>query len=98
VTTQSSTPDFRRAATREAAYLTGFLFFGLALLPVLIYFVGQLVFGDYGGLGYGDFYGTLSQKIRSGDWVAWFLVLSPYLGWQVVRGILLAWRYVGQRG
>lgn len=90
--TQSNPPAFRQLATKEVALLAGFLFFGLALMPVLIYLVGQAVFGAYGGLGYGDFYGTLSAKIRSGDWVAWFLVLSPYLGWQLFRATLFAWR------
>ena len=42
--------------------------------------------------GFAEFYGTLSGKIRSGDLVAWFLVLSPWLAWQVVRLALLGWR------
>jgi hypothetical protein len=83
---------FRQLATKEVALLTGFLFFGLVVMPVVIYFVGQTVFGTYGGLGYGDFFGTLSTKVRNGDYVAWFLVLSPYLGWQILRLLAFAWR------
>ena len=77
---------------KEVALLTGLLFFGLVLMPIAIYFVGQSVFGEYGGHGYGDFFGTLSAKLRSADRVAWFLVLSPYLVWQCLRLMALAWR------
>ncbi len=61
-------------------------------MPVVIYQVGQLVFGAYGGLGYGSFFGTLTGKVMRGDAVAWFLILSPYLGWQSLRLMIFAWR------
>ena len=77
---------------KEAAVLAGFLFCGLVLLPVVVWFVGKAVFGAYGGAGFADFYGTLSGKIRSGDPAAWFLVLSPWLAWQVVRLTVFGWR------
>jgi len=92
------TPDFRRLASIELALLAGLLFFGLVIMPVVIYFVGQAVFGNYGGLDYGSFFGTLISKIRSGDYVAWFLVLSPYIGWQILRILALAWRWSGHTG
>ena len=72
------------------------LFFGLVILPVAIWFVGDAVFGDYGGAGYGDFFGNLSIKIRSGNLVAWFLVLSPWLALQIVRIALAGWRHAGK--
>lgn len=85
----------RQVASKELALLTGLLFFGLVVLPVIIYNVGQSVFGAYGGLGYADFFGTLSAKIRGGDVFAWFLILSPYLGWQCLRLMIFAWRISG---
>lgn len=94
--TTTNPPDRRQLATKEIALLTGFLFFGLVILPIMVYFVGQSVFGTYGGIGYGDFFGNLSEKIRHGDLVAWFLVLSPYLGWQCLRLMIFAWRVSGQ--
>lgn len=97
MTKTSQPPEIRRIATKELALLTGFLFFGLAVMPFLIFTVGQAVFGTYGGSGYGDFFGTLSQKIRNGDGVAWFIVLSPYLGWQCLRLTALAWRLSGRQ-
>ena len=89
--------SLQKAITREAALLLGFLFLGLIVLPVAIYVVGQAIFGDYGGGSYGHFYSALSSRIRGGDAAAWFLVLSPYLGWQTLRLIGLGWRVAGRR-
>lgn len=88
--------SLKNTVRKEIALLTGLLFFGLVIMPVAIYWLGQGIFGDYGGQGYGDFFGTLSGKIRSGDAVAWFLVLSPYLVWQCLRLMALAWRMSGR--
>ena len=74
----------------------GLLFAGLVLLPIAIYVVGGEVFGDYGGAGFSDFFGVLSGKVRSGDTVAWFLVLSPYLVWQILRLTAFCWRLAGR--
>ena len=81
---------------KEAALFAGLLFAGLVLLPICIWFVGKSVFGAYGGAGYWEFFGTLSGKIRSGDLVAWFLVLSPWLVWQSIRLMAFGWRAVGK--
>lgn len=94
--TTTKPPALRQLATKEIALFTGLLFLGLVILPILIYFVGQSVFGAYGGVGYVDFFGTLGSKIRNGDIVAWFLILSPYLGWQCLRLMVFAWRFTGR--
>ena len=83
---------FKAVLQKEVALLTGLLFIGMVLVPVAIYMVGKAVFGEYGGQGFAHFYGTLSGKLRDGDTVAWFLVLSPYLAWQCLRLTALAWR------
>lgn len=77
---------------KEAAVFAVLLFVGLVILPIAVWFVGKAVFGAYGGTGYAEFFGTLSGKIRNGDPVAWFLVLSPWLVWQIVRLMFLGWR------
>ncbi len=87
----TSSPTIR-IVKKEALLFIGWLFFGLVLLPIGIWFVGKAVFGAYGGAGYVDFFGTLSGKIRSGDAVAWFLVLSPWLVWQILRLMVFGWR------
>ena len=85
--------NLRKTIRKEIGLLAGLLFFGLVLMPIAVYLVGQSIFGAYGGQGYGDFFGTLSEKIRAGDKVAWFLVLSPYLIWQCLRLTVRAWRF-----
>ena len=93
----SDNPSFLKKAIRKELGLFVFLLFvGLVLMPVAIFWVGQSLFGAYGGHGYGDFFGTISEKIRGGDGVAWFLVLSPYLVWQCLRLMALAWRHTGR--
>ena len=82
----------KQIALKEAALFFGLLFLGFVLMPIAIYLVGQDVFGDYSGYGYADFFGNLSAKIRAGELVAWFLVLSPYLAWQTLRLTILGWR------
>ena len=86
-----------KAVRKETGLLVAFLFLGLIVIPVAIYVVGQSIFGEYGGQGYGQFFGELSGRIRSGDRVAWFLVLSPYLGWQTLRLMLFGWRLTSRR-
>jgi hypothetical protein len=77
---------------KELALLAMMLFFGIAILPIAVWFVGDLVFSTYNGAGYMDFFGALGDKLRSGDPAAWFLVGSPWLGAQVVRLAALGWR------
>jgi len=77
---------------KEAALFAVMLFVGLVILPIAVWFVGKSIFGAYGGAGYSDFFGTLSGKIRNGDLVAWFLVLSPWLTWQCLRLMAFGWR------
>ncbi len=79
--------------THEAAYLFGLLFIGIVVLPIAVYQVGQFVFGGYDGAGYGDFYRTIAGKIRDGNLVAWFLVLSPYMVVQCLRLTVKSWRF-----
>ena len=94
--TTSKSPGFRQIATKELALLSSLLFVGLVLVPIAIFFVGQTVFGAYGGAGYSDFFATLGGKVRNGDFVAWVLILSPYLGWQCFRLTVIAWRMAGR--
>jgi hypothetical protein len=82
-----------RFLKKEVALLATMLFLGLVLLPIAIWFVGNAIFGTSGGTGYSDFFGSLSGKIRAGDPAAWFLVLSPWLGVQVVRLAVAGWRH-----
>lgn len=93
----SDSPFVARIVLRkEIGLFVGLLFFGLVVMPLAIYWVGEIVFGTYGGHGYFEFYGTISEKIRGGDGVAWFLVLAPYLVWQCLRLTAVTWRFLGR--
>jgi hypothetical protein len=90
--------SLRHIALRELCLFLCLLFIGMVVLPVSVFFVGDQVFGSYGGHGFSDFFGTISGKIRAGDKVAWFLILSPYLAWQTIRLTALFWRIIGRSG
>lgn len=80
---------------KEAASFAGLLFAGLAILPVSIYLVGNAVFGEYGAGTLADFYADLLGKFIAGEPAVWFLLLSPYLLWQLCRLTVLAFRRAG---
>lgn len=82
----------KQTAKKEAALLMGLLFLGFVVMPVAIFLVGEQFFGAYGGQGFGHFFGVISGKLRAGDTVAWFLILSPYLAWQISRLTVFGWR------
>lgn len=88
----TSPSTLRNRITRETALFVGLFFAGFVLLPIAVWLIGDALFGDYGGAGYQGFFSRLSAKIRAGDGVAWFLVLSPYLGVSVLRLMRWAWR------
>ena len=81
-----------RILRKEILLLAIFLLLGLVALPIAVYSVGQVIFGDYGGQGSWQFFLDLSGRVRSGEAAALFLVLSPYIGWQTLRLIGLGWR------
>lgn len=79
---------------KELAYFLFFTLFGLVPFPMLIYAVGIAIFGSYGGTGPGDFLSEISGEFRSGDIAMIFLVLSPYIFWNIVRATRLILRRV----
>lgn len=70
---------------REALLLLGSLLFGLLLLPVLVFAVGQGIFGEFAGGGLWAFFAGIHGMLRSGNAFVWFLVLAPYLIIQTLR-------------
>lgn len=82
----------RHPVVRETVVFVGLLLAGLLLLPVAIFLVGDIVFGDYEGDGYGQFFEAILVRLAGGDRFAWFLILSPYLVVQLFRVLGFAWR------
>ena len=68
---------------------------GIALLPLAVFYVGNEVFGAYGGDGFGHFFESILARLGRGDRFAWLLVLSPYLVLQLFRLLGMAWRLTG---
>ena len=77
---------------KEFIVLVIFIFLSLLLVPIIIFVVGELVFGKYEGNGYMDFLIKLIEKLSSGNYVTWILILSPYIGWQILRLSLYLWK------
>ena len=94
--TDSPSP-IRSRLLKELALFLGLFLFGILLLPIAIYVVGQSVFGDYGGHGFLDFYSRLHYELRSGGGVSWYLVLSPYLVWSLLRATIWGFRRITAR-
>lgn len=73
------------SAKREALFLLAALLFGLLLLPLLVFAVGQTVFGAFAGGSLWTFFANIHGMLRAGNVFVWFLVLSPYLIVQTLR-------------
>lgn len=86
----------KQTIRKEAALFFGLLFVGFVIVPIAIYWIGPRLIGEFGGHGYGEFFGAISARIRSGDMATWFFVLAPYLAWQVLRLTAYGWRKTGQ--
>jgi len=80
-----------RRVRREALLASGLIFFGVFVLPALIFGVGVRILGPYpGGAGLGAFYGDFLRNLASMSGRAWFIVLGPFLILTAVRVALFA--------
>ena len=77
--------SIKRVLRKELVTLLLLALAGLLLLPLSIYLVGAEIFGEYGDHGFGDFYRNLHSQLRAGNPVVTFLMISPYLVWQILR-------------
>ena len=69
---------------KEAVLVLAGLAIGLIGLPALVYLVGQVLVGEYEA-GLTGFYEAIGAALVEGEWYAWLLVLSPYIGIQLLR-------------
>ena len=84
-----------KTVIRELILFASMALAGIVLVPLAVFFVGELVFGEYGGDGFGQFFESLLGKLTSADRFAWLLVLAPYVVLQLLRGMRIAWRWAG---
>lgn len=86
----------KRRFKLEAGLFLGLLAVGIVLIPIAIYLIGGVVFGDYGDQSFGKFFSALGSKLLAADKASWFLVLSPYLGISVLRLMVWGWKKSAQ--
>jgi len=84
-----------KTVIRELILFVSMALAGIVLVPLAVFFVGELVFGEYGGDSFGHFFESLLDKLANADRFAWLLVLAPYLVLQLLRGMRIAWRWAG---
>lgn len=82
----------KKAVAREGALFVVLAFVGIVVLPVCVYLVGTVMFGPYEGGSLISFFGALQREVRHGQLAVVFLVLSPWILWQLVRLIVWAFR------
>jgi len=92
----SETSLLAKPPIRELLLFLVLLLLGLTVLPFAVFYVGDLVFGSYGGDGFGHFLEVLLKRLGSADRFVWLLVLSPYIVFQLFRVTRIAWRLAGQ--
>jgi len=89
------TVEFPLASTRkEIVFLLACVAFGAFILPFAIYFVGRFIFGEFGGGGLMDFYGSVQYSLWTLNPVVWFLALAPYLVLSALRLTRRAYRAI----
>ena len=89
--------SLRDRILKDTAVIGALILVGLLVLPILMYLVGQSIFGEYGGGGFADFYVRLHQDLRDGEPATAFLLLSPCLVWLLLRLSLWLFRRLGNR-
>ena len=78
---------------KELLIAVALLGFGVLPLPILVYWVGTRVVGEYaaeGGLW--ALVGNIWTGLGNGSALAWLLVVSPYLIIQLLRLARVLWR------
>ncbi len=78
---------------KELLVAVALLSFGLTALPVVVYWVGMRVVGEYyPESGLSDFVWHIWSDLAAGSVLAWILIVSPYLIIQLLRLALILWR------
>ncbi len=85
----------KKSRLRKELLLAGALLsFGLLPLPVLVYWVGLRVVGEYSGEGgFWDLIWHIWSDLAAGSVLAWILVVSPYVLIQLLRLGRALWRH-----
>jgi hypothetical protein len=83
--------ETRRWALELGAAVTALLF-GIALMPVLIFFAGLFLLGRYDGASLGRTYAGIFTGATHGSTASWIVILGPYGLYLMLRGLRAWWR------
>jgi len=61
------------------------LSFGLFIQPLALFAVNDFIFGKYSGNGFMSFYNRYYELLLSGNLQSWFILITPYLVFLVVK-------------
>lgn len=83
----------RISLSKEIAIFVVLVVFGMVLLPISIYVVGQKVIGEYApNAGVLDLMGAIWADLAAFRPAAWLLTLSPYIVVTLLRIVRSQWR------
>ena len=68
------------------------LFLGVAVLPVLIFYVGVAALGRYEGASLGNLYHSLFTGLGQASIASWVVLLGPYGLYLLFKGLRAWWR------
>lgn len=83
---------------KELAYLVAALAVGALIEPILVFLVGQALFGDYAeGAGLGTFFGNFWKDLAVADPVPWLMLFAPYILLIWLRLVAYPFRHPGSQ-
>lgn len=69
---------------------------GVALMPILIFYIGVASLGRYEGASLGALYGSVFNGLKEPSLAAWLVILGPYALYLLFRGLKAWWRASAQ--
>jgi hypothetical protein len=72
------------------------LIVGVALMPILIFYVGVATLGRYEGASVGATYASVFSGLKEPSLAAWLVILGPYALYLLFRALKAWWRTSAQ--
>ena len=84
------------AWSMELALAALLLLIGVALMPVLIFYIGASVLGRYEGARLGHLFGSIFSGLGQGSIASWVVLLGPYGLYLLFKALRAWWRASAQ--
>jgi hypothetical protein len=69
---------------------------GVALMPILIFYIGVATLGRYEGASLGALFGSVFNGLKEPSPAAWLVILGPYALYLLFRALRAWWRASAQ--